>query len=107
MAAKSKAQTEPQAQRNERPVKCSDDHFRVAGGQLKAAPLAINPEAGSLELAIGTQTRVHRLVKVIQGHSTSDMRDRNTFDVLAGYAEEIVALADATVDRLQSGARHG
>jgi hypothetical protein len=105
MAAKSKTQAVPQAQTALRAVECLDDSFSVVGGgDLKATPFAIHPDAGAIELAIGVQTRLKRLLTLIRNVSTTDA-DEDTFDALAGYAEEIVALADAMADKIQCPAQ--
>lgn len=87
-------------------IECADDHMRAIGGHIDHTPLAINPDAGALDLALGTQARVRRLARIMVDVSTGDTCDSDSLDMLTGYAEEIVALADATVDRLQRAEAH-
>src|SRR5258707_415879 len=78
-------------------IKCWDDTDYAMGCTLVNTALAINPKAGILELALGTQARVHRLVRVMQDVATGDSINNDSVCNLANYAQEIAAIADATV----------
>ena len=101
-------ESDQQAPEGDSGIEVTDD---VGYGEINQRPLAINPRASALELAIGVLARIHRLTSIMEDVSTADAITGNSVLGLACYAEEIVALADAVVERLQAGqqaeASHG
>ena len=84
-------------------VKCCDDQARIgpsAWKQLKAG-LAINPGASAFDLAVSTQTRVHRLRGLLETLCEHPGDNEDLLESIACYLEEISHLADATVGRLE------
>lgn len=84
-------------------VKCGDDEYRIgpsACDHLKAG-LAINPEASAFDLAVATQTRVHRLRDMMGPFLREPSDYKDLVEGFAYYLEEVGHLADATVCRLE------
>jgi len=84
-----------------------DDAYRVPGGSIKCSPLAINPKADALSLAAGTQSRAHRLARLVEDMSGSDILNEDSIMAIHGYLQEVAALADAVVDTLAYQSRAG
>ena len=66
-------------------IKCQDDTHRANAGELANAALPVNPKANALDLALGTQARVHRLLRVMEDVVTGDSVDEYSVCNLANY----------------------